>query len=96
MHLPQLSVGSIYTDSTGRTFLVEPINRGGEKKTFLWKYRDGKILLDDDNPAVPADNLAPSNDPSGTATLPEAGLDDVEFLPSTFIEEDGHDAAWAM
>ncbi len=96
VHLPQLSVGTVYTDSTGRTFLVEPINRGGEKKTFLWKYRDGKILLDDDNPAVPADNLAPNNDPSGTATLPEARLDDVEFLPSTFIEEDGHDAAWAM
>ncbi|MBZ5574413.1 MAG: hypothetical protein LAO09_21360, partial [Acidobacteriia bacterium] len=96
VHLPQLSVGSVYTDSTGRTFLVEPINRGGEKKTFLWKYRDGKILLDDDNPAVLADNLAPNNDPSGTATLPEPGLDDVEFLPSTFIEEDGHDAAWAM
>ena len=96
VHLPQLSVGSVYTDSTGRTFLVEPINRGGEKQTFLWKYENGKILLDDNNPAVLADNLAPNNDLSGAATLPEAGLDDAEFLPSTFIEEDGHDAAWAM
>jgi hypothetical protein len=96
VHLPQLSVGSVCTDSTGRTFLVEPISRGGEKQTFLWKYRDGKILLDDDNPAAPADNLAPNNDPSGTDVLPEANLDDVEFPPITSTEEDGNDATWVM
>ena len=85
-----------FTDSENRTFLVEPISRGGEKSTFLWKYRDGNILLDDDNPAVPADNLAPNNDPSGTATLPESDLDDVEFPSIASTEENGHDAAWAM
>ena len=88
--------GSVRTDSEGRTFLVEPISRGGEKQTFLWKYEDGKILLDDDNPAISADNLAPNDDPSGTAALPEADLGDVEFPPITSPEEDGHDAAWAM
>jgi hypothetical protein len=96
VHLPPLLDGVVRTDSENRTFLVEPISRGGEKSTFLWKYRDGKILLDDDNPGVPADNLAPNNDPSGTATLPEADLDDVEFPPIASTEEDGHDAAWAM
>jgi hypothetical protein len=96
VHLPRLLDGVVRTDSENRTFLVEPISRGGEKSTFLWKYRDGKILLDDDNPAVPADNLAPNNDPSGTATIPEADLDDVEFPPIASTEEDGHDAAWAM
>ncbi|HKC01423.1 MAG TPA: hypothetical protein VKD23_21745 [Terriglobales bacterium] len=96
VHVPRFLEGIVRTDSEGRTFLVEPISREGEKQTFLWKYRDGKILLDDDNPAIPADNLAPNHDPSGTATLPEADLDDVEFPPITSTEEDGHDAAWAM
>jgi hypothetical protein len=96
VHLPQLSAGSVHTDSTGRTFLVEPVSGGGEKQTFLWKYKDGKILLDDDNPAIPADNCALSNDPSGTASLPEADLDDVEFSPITFTEEEGRNAAWTM
>jgi len=96
VHLPRLSEGSVRTDSEGRTFLVEPISRGGEKHTFLWKYKDGKILLDDDNPAAPADNLAPNNDPSGTAALPGADLDDVEFPPITSTEEDGNDALWVM
>jgi hypothetical protein len=96
VHLPRLLEGIVRTDSEGRTFLVEPISRGGEKHTFLWKYRDGKILLDDDNPAVSADNLAPNNDPSGIATLPEADLDDVEFPLMASTEEDRHDAPWVM
>jgi hypothetical protein len=96
VHLPRLSEGLVHTDSKGRTFLVEPIGRGGEKQTFLWKYRDGKILLDDDNPAAPADNLALNDDPSGTAALPEADLDDVEFPPITSTEEDGNDMPWVM
>jgi hypothetical protein len=54
----------------------------------LWKYRDGKILLDDDNPAVLADSLAQTMI-HPEQPLPEAGLDDVEFLPSAFIEKTG-------
>jgi hypothetical protein len=48
---------------------VEPLDRGGEKQTFLWKYKDGKILLDDDNPAIEADNPTPDHDSSVTAAL---------------------------
>jgi hypothetical protein len=94
VHLPRLSEGMVYSDPKGRTFLVEPISRGGEKTTFLWKYKDGKILLDDDNPAAQADNTTPEPAPSETAMLSEAELGDVEFPPVT-MEEDGNDA-WAM
>jgi len=95
VHLPRLAEGFVQTDSKGRTFLVEPLDRGGEKQTFLWKYKDGKVLLDDDNPAIEADNPTPDHDPSVTATLREADLDDVSFPPVT-TDEDVNDAPWVM
>ena len=50
MHVPRLYEGLVRTDSSGRTFLVDPLKGGGQKHTFLFKYEDGKILLDDDKP----------------------------------------------
>jgi len=42
---PDTSGMSIYTDAEGRNFLVEDIE-GGEKKTFLFKYKDGQFLFE--------------------------------------------------
>ena len=50
VHVPRLYDGSIRTDSSGRTFLVDPLKSGARKQMFLFKYKDGKILLDDDQP----------------------------------------------
>ena len=50
VHVPKLYDGLVRTDSAGRAFLVDPLKGGGQKHTFLFKYRDGKILLDDDKP----------------------------------------------
>jgi hypothetical protein len=61
----------------------------------LWKYRDGRILLDDDNAAL-ADKPIPSNDQSETVASPASDLDELEFPPVTFTEEDGNGAPWIM
>ena len=95
VHLPRLVDGLVQTDSQGRTFLVEPFVGGGRKETFLWKYKDGKILLDDDSPEMEAGTTTSDHDPSGTATVTEAGLDDVPFPPVT-TDGDVNDAPWLM
>ena len=47
VHIPRLYEGFVRIDPSGRTFLVDPLKDGGQKHTFLFKYTDGKILLDD-------------------------------------------------
>ena len=95
VHLPRLSEGLVRTDPDGRTFLIEPIEGGGQKHTFLWKYRDGRILLDDDNAGL-ADRPIPSNNQSDTVASPASDLDELEFPPVTYTEDDGNDAPWIM
>jgi hypothetical protein len=94
VHLPKLSSAVVHTDADGRTFLIEPIEGGGQKHTFLWRYRDGKILLDDN--AALADKPIPEDNPSETVASAGADLDDLEFPPITYTEEDGNDASWIM
>jgi hypothetical protein len=95
VHLPRLTEGFVQADSKGRTFLVEPIPDGGEKRTFLWRYKDGTILLDDENPVTGTDNAVPDHELSATPALSEAVLDDVSFPPITSDEDEGT-ALWAM
>jgi hypothetical protein len=95
VHLPKLSEGLVRTDPDGRTFLIEPIEGGGQKRTFLWKYRDGRILLDDDN-ALLVNKPTPGNDQSETVASPASDLDELEFPPVAYTEEDGNDAPWTM
>jgi hypothetical protein len=95
VHLAKLSEGIVRTDPDGRTFLIEPMEGGGQKHTFLWKYRDGRILLDDDNAAL-AGNLTPGNDQSEALASTATDLDELEFPPITSTEEDGNDTPWIM
>jgi len=100
VHVPRLYDGLVRTDSSGRTFLVDPLKGGGQKHTFLFKYRDGKILLDDDKPEqVPAGTSTESCAETETveAAITAATVDEaVEFNPATFSDEDASDAAWVM
>ena len=101
MHVPRLYEGLVRTDSSGRTFLVDPLKGGGQKHTFLFKYRDGKVLLDDDKPeqsqAQPSSESCAETDIEADRVIPAAIVDEaVEFNPSTFSDEDASDAAWVM
>jgi hypothetical protein len=101
VHVPRLYDGLVRTDSSGRTFLVDPLKGGGQKHTFLFKYRDGKILLDDDKPEqTQAETSTESCAETEIATdcaIPVAMVDEaVEFIPSTFSDEDSSDAPWVM
>jgi hypothetical protein len=100
VHVPRLYDGLVRTDSFGRTFLVDPLKGGGQKHTFLFKYSDGKILLDDnkakqDQPEASSESLA--GDKADGGAVPAAVVDEaVEFLPSTFSDEDLNDVSWVM
>jgi hypothetical protein len=100
VHVPRLYDGLVRTDSSGRTFLVDPLKGGGQKHTFLFKYRDGKILLDDDKPEQPkAETSTESCAESETveAAIPASIVDEaVEFNPGAFSDEDANDASWVM
>jgi hypothetical protein len=101
VHIPRLYEGLVRTDSSGRTFLVDPLKEGGQKHTFLFKYRDGKVLLDDDKPEQI--QTSPSSElpceicvPAEASTSAAVADDAVEFLPSTFTDDDANDASWVM
>ncbi len=100
VHVPRLYDGLVRTDSSGRTFLVDPLKGGGQKHTFLFKYRDGKILLDDDKPEqakgeTSTESCAESETAEGAN--PAAIVDEaVEFNPGAFSDEDASDAPWVM
>jgi hypothetical protein len=99
VHIPRLYDGLVRTDSSGRTFLVDPLKGGGQKHTFLFKYKDGKILLDDDKPEqVPVQTSTESCPESDTSegAIPAIVDEAVEFNPATFSDEDANDAAWVM
>ncbi|HZW81178.1 MAG TPA: hypothetical protein VFF50_11965, partial [Candidatus Deferrimicrobiaceae bacterium] len=100
VHIPRLYDGLVHTDSSGRTFLVDPLRGGGQKHTFLFSHKDGKILLDDDKPEqVQAETSTESCAESETVegSIPAPIIDEaVEFNPGTFSNEDASDAPWVM
>ena len=98
VHIPRLHDGLVRTDSSGRTFLVDSLKGGGEKHTFLFKYADGKILLDDlkaeptrASRELDAGDLAADSDLS--ASMPD---DAVEFNPAAFSDAETSDAPRVM
>jgi hypothetical protein len=100
VHVPRLYDGLVRTDSSGRTFLVDPLKGGGQKHTFLFKYRDGKILLDDDKAEqtqaeTSTDSCAEIETAEG-AILAAVVDEAVEFNPGAFSDEDASDAPWVM
>jgi hypothetical protein len=100
VHIPRLYDGLVRMDSSGRTFLIEPLKGGGQKHTFLFKYKDGEILLDDGKPEQPhAEASAESCAESETTetAAPAVVVDEsVEFNPGTASDEDAGDACWVM
>jgi hypothetical protein len=100
VHIPTLYEGLVRRDSSGRTFLVDPLKGGGQKHTFLFKYKDGKILLDDDKPEpVPVGTSTESCAESETAVaaITAAGVDEaVEFDLCTFTDQGASNAVWVM
>jgi hypothetical protein len=99
VHVPRLYDGLVRTDSSGRTFLVDPLKGGGQKHTFLFKYLDGKILLDDDQTEQPqaetsTESCAESETPE--SVIPAVADEAVDFNPGAFSDEDASDAPWVM
>jgi hypothetical protein len=92
VHVPKLYEGFVRTDSSGRVFLVDPIN-GGQKHTFLFKLKDGNILLDDKPEQTEA--TASSTSQTAEAAVETASDDDVEF-PAVLPDGDGSDVPWVM
>jgi hypothetical protein len=98
VRVPRLYDGSIRTDSLGRTFLLDPLKGGEQKQVFLFKYKDGKILLDDDQPEPGATEPATESRTESEAAeseMPAPVVDvAVEFDPGAFTDEDASDATW--
>jgi len=92
----RLHPGFVRTDSSGRAFLVDPIKGGGQKHTFLFKFKDGNILLDDDKPE-PAQADAPTKPTEEEEITAQAVVPDdaVDFPPIT-PDGDVDDAPWVM
>jgi hypothetical protein len=100
VHVPRLYDGVVRTDSSGRAFLVDPLTGGGQKHTFLFKYVDRQILLDDDKTERPEGETSTKScteSETAEAAIPAAVADEaVEFNPGAFSDEDAGDAPWVM
>jgi hypothetical protein len=92
VHVPKLYEGFVRTDSSGRVFLVDPLN-GGQKHTFLFKLKDGNILLDD----KPEQTHAGASSTSQTAepAVETTSDEDMEF-PAVLPDGDVSDVPWVM
>jgi hypothetical protein len=96
VHVPRLYEGFVRIDEQGRTFLVDPLKNGGQKHTFLFKYADGKILLDDDkSEQAQAETAKSGAEESETATQVAVPDEAVEF-PSITLDDDGPEVPWVM
>jgi hypothetical protein len=92
VHVPRLYEGFVRTDSSGRVFLVDPIN-GGQKHTFLFKLKDGNILLDE-KPEQTQTDASVTPEKSAPAALAPAD-EDVDF-PTVLPDGDVNDVPWVM
>jgi hypothetical protein len=100
VNIPRLYEGFVRTDPSGRTFLVDPLKDGGQKHTFLFKLKDGKILLDDkaeqsESTSTEHHDPAEAEAESGSTAQAAVADDAVEFPPIT-LDEDGPDVPWVM
>jgi hypothetical protein len=96
VHTPRLHPGFVRTDRAGRVFLVDSLKDGGQKQTFLFKFRDGEILLDDDkSEPTQIDTSNQIHDTAEIATEAAVPDDAVEFPPIS-VEGDVEDVPWVM
>jgi hypothetical protein len=100
VQVPRLYQGSLRTDPFGRTFLVEPQNDGGQKHTFLFKFKDGKILLDDqteETGSTPTQHHDPAKDEAGSERAPQGSVpDDAVESPPIVSDGEVEDVFWVM
>ena len=97
VHVPRLYEGFVRIDEQGRTFLVDPLKNGGQKHTFLFKYADGKILLDDDKSEqtqaeAPKANAAEESGATAQVAVPDEAVES----PSITLDDDGSETPWVM
>ncbi|MGH9511345.1 MAG: hypothetical protein ACRD2U_04340 [Terriglobales bacterium] len=94
VHIPKFYEGFVRTDSSGRAFLVDPIP-GGQKHTFLFKLKDGKILLDDMTEQT--ENTPPEcHEEAESGTAQAAVPDDAVDFPPIVPDGDVEDVPWVM
>jgi hypothetical protein len=96
VHIPRLYEGFVRIDDQGRTFLVDALKNGGQKHTFLFKYADGKILLDDDKSEQAQAETSEAATEQSEATAQAAVPDEAVELPSITLDEDGTEVPWVM
>jgi hypothetical protein len=96
VHIPRLYEGFVRIDDQGRTFLVDPLKNGGQKHTFLFKYADGKILLDDDKSEQARAETSEAAAEQSEATAQAAVPDEAVEFPSISLDEDGPEVPWVM
>jgi hypothetical protein len=96
VHVPRLYEGFVRIDDQGRTFLVDPLKNGGQKHTFLFKYADGKILLDDDKSEQTQAETSEAAAEQSEATAQAAVPDEAVEFPSISLDEDGPEVPWVM
>ena len=94
VHVPRLYEGFVRIDPSGRTFLVDPLKDGGQKHTFLFKYKDGKILLDDTPEQTESTTTEHHEESENTAQAVVA--DDAVEFPSIVPDGEVDDAPWVM
>jgi hypothetical protein len=95
VQIPRLYDGFVRIDEQGRTFLVDPLKNGGQKHTFLFKYVDGKILLDDEQPAYAQAQTSQSVAEESRTTQVAVPDEAVEF-PSITLDDDRSEVPWVM
>jgi hypothetical protein len=93
VHVPKLHEGFVRTDPSGRAFLVEAIKGGGQKHTFLFKLKDGNILLD--NQPEQTQEQAPAVTDAAETPVEAVSEEDLEF-PTVSPDGDVKDAPWVM
>jgi len=94
VNIPRLYEGFVRIDPSGRTFLVDPLKDGGQKHTFLFKYKDGKILLDDTPEQTESTSTEVHEESENTAQA--AVADDAVEFPPIVPDAEVDDAPWVM
>jgi hypothetical protein len=95
VHTPKLHPGFVRTDSSSRAFLVDP-RKDGQKHTFLFKLKDGEILLDDDKSESPRPGTSPENRDQAEMTTEAAISDEAVEFPPILPDGEVDDVPWVM
>jgi hypothetical protein len=100
VHIPKFYEGFVRADSSGRTFLVDPLKDGGQKHTFLFKLKDGKILLDDTPEQTASTSteqqVSVDAETESDSVVQTALADDAVEFPPIIPDGEVDDVPWVM